>query len=103
MIKALIAACLVGAALSFPNDANTIPNGNNVLGGALAVAHPGGNTKALTSFARDYQAAGHAWTVALCQKDSNKDGITNGQHLGDPNCGWKVGQVPFSTVNITAP
>jgi hypothetical protein len=28
------------------------------------------------------------WTAALCQKDSDGDGLTNGQELGDPCCTW---------------
>lgn len=27
----------------------------------------------------------------MCQKDSDMDGKTNGEELGDPNCVWKQG------------
>ena len=34
------------------------------------------------------------WTVDLCRKDSDGDGKTKGQELGDPNCVWVEGIVP---------
>ena len=39
----------------------------------------------------DFAAAGHEWTVALCQQDSDGDGRSNGEELGDPNCVWVAG------------
>jgi len=32
------------------------------------------------------------WTAALCNRDSDGDGYTNGVELGDPNCTWVAGQ-----------
>ena len=43
------------------------------------------------------------WSAALCQLDSDGDGMTNGQELGDPNCVWTEGNVPERTDNITHP
>lgn len=37
-------------------------------------------------FSKDFAKAGHVWSKELCQKDSDKDGFTNGQELGDPGC-----------------
>ena len=34
------------------------------------------------------------WTVDLCRKDSDGDGKTNGEELGDPNCIWVRGATP---------
>lgn len=31
------------------------------------------------------------WTTAYCMADSDGDGFTNGQELGDPCCKWTVG------------
>jgi hypothetical protein len=42
------------------------------------IAHP--------TFLQDFAAAGHAWTKELCQADSDGDGFSNGQELGDPQC-----------------
>lgn len=38
---------------------------------------------------QDLAAAGYTWTAELCRKDSDLDGWSNGQELGDPEC--KVG------------
>ena len=35
---------------------------------------------------QDFAAAGYSWTPALCHKDSDGDGHSNGQELGDPHC-----------------
>lgn len=33
-----------------------------------------------------FEAAGYKWTPELCNADSDMDGFTNGQELGDPTC-----------------
>ena len=43
------------------------------------------------------------WNSALCRKDSDGDGLTNGQELGDPDCVWTKGQAPQRTTSITHP
>ncbi|VDP84394.1 unnamed protein product [Echinostoma caproni] len=42
------------------------------------------------------------WTQ-LCRLDSDGDGLTNGQELGDPNCEWTKGQTPSRTTNLSHP
>ena len=42
--------------------------------------------KTLSNFGEDFAAAGFEWTLELCQKDSDGDGQTNGEELGDPCC-----------------
>ena len=32
-----------------------------------------------------------SWTTALCNADSDGDGVSNGAELGDPNCIWTAG------------
>lgn len=39
-------------------------------------------------FGLDFKAAGLRWTKELCEKDSDGDGLTNGEELGDPCCEW---------------
>ncbi len=34
------------------------------------------------------------WTKELCVMDSDEDGATNGEELGDPCCEWRVGGTP---------
>lgn len=51
------------------------------------------------------QDAGNQWTLELCQRDSDGDGQTNGEELGDPDCIWKPGaraaaHVPFRRPNF---
>jgi dopamine beta-monooxygenase len=40
---------------------------------------------------QDFDEAGYKWTPELCRKDSDGDGFTNGQELGDPDCTWIKG------------
>ena len=76
-----------------------LPNGNNVLddddnvwpGVGHSRMFGGGPTN---SFGRDFGKAGFKWTKELCQKDSDGDGKTNGEELGDPDCVWKQGAKP---------
>lgn len=37
-------------------------------------------------FGLDFDAAGRSWTDELCAKDSDGDGVTNGEEMGDPCC-----------------
>ncbi|RLN94028.1 hypothetical protein BBJ28_00021158, partial [Nothophytophthora sp. Chile5] len=63
-----------------------IPNGGN-LPGVPALGHErpdmGGPNN---DFGLDFIGAMFAWTTEFCQKDSDGDGQTNGQELGDPCC-----------------
>jgi dopamine beta-monooxygenase len=34
------------------------------------------------------------WTPELCRKDSDGDGKSNGEELGDPNCEWRENAIP---------
>ena len=100
-------ALLVVAANAFKSFQSQIPNGANVKFDGKS--WPGvGHTKAAgggarNAFGKDFAAAGKTWTVALCNKDSDGDGASNGKELGDPECVWKVGDQPASTEGITFP
>ena len=73
-----------------PQYQDVIPNGGMVFhDGALigAVGHTQGSASlGLNAFGRDFQKEGLKWTKALCEKDSDGDGLTNGEELGDPLC-----------------
>ncbi|XP_033732467.1 tyramine beta-hydroxylase-like isoform X2 [Pecten maximus] len=43
------------------------------------------------------------WTRALCEMDSDGDGKTNGEELGDPACVWVKGNSPAATNGISHP
>ncbi|XP_062590083.1 temptin-like [Saccostrea cucullata] len=94
----LIGLSSVGA---LPYYRDRIPNGYKVFnpcGSSYweAVGHysPFTHTAEKNPFALDFKAAGHTWTRALCMKDSDGDGKTNGEELGDPHCHWTEGGTP---------
>jgi dopamine beta-monooxygenase len=104
-------AVLAVLALSPSGDAyqmyqSRIPNGRNVAYGGEAwpgVGHEsryGAGTR--NSFGLDFASAGRKWTLELCQKDSDGDGKTNGEELGDPDCTWVEGQ-PIASDCVTHP
>lgn len=43
------------------------------------------------------------WNRTLCEKDSDGDGLTNGQELGDPDCIWTQGSTPTASTNLSHP
>jgi dopamine beta-monooxygenase len=43
------------------------------------------------------------WSESLCRMDSDGDGKTNGQELGDPNCLWTEETIPDYVTGITHP
>ena len=54
-------------------------------------------------FGVDFAAAGFHWTAELCAKDSDGDGLSNGEELGDPACVWQPGFEPSTSINISHP
>ncbi|KAK3767664.1 hypothetical protein RRG08_022699 [Elysia crispata] len=94
---------------SYPSNRDRIPNGYRVpdpcrpgrtAQGVGHVLADGGGAR--NGFGQAFAAAG-GWTSALCNADSDGDGISNGAELGDPNCNWSQGQTPESTSGITHP
>ncbi|KAF4039086.1 hypothetical protein GN244_ATG08769 [Phytophthora infestans] len=71
-----------------PSFVALIPNGKGVTGVA-ALGHMnaagGGRTN---PFGEAFGAAGREWTKELCEADSDGDGASNGEELGDPCCTW---------------
>lgn len=43
------------------------------------------------------------WTLDLCRKDSDGDGLHNGLELGDPYCTWKENNPPLTKEGISHP
>ena len=83
-----------------------IPNGFEVKD-VPAVGHAnklgGGND--LANFGVDFIDAGYTWTKDLCEKDSDGDGATNGEELGDPCCLWNEieDDTPLRQSDLTSP
>lgn len=48
----------------------------------------------LNPFGAAFVSSGFRWTAELCSADSDGDGRTNGEELGDPCCTWKEGDEP---------
>jgi hypothetical protein len=83
---------------AFPSYVSLIPNGKNVPDVA-AVGHvdtTGGGT--INPFGIAFDQAGKKWTKELCEQDSDDDGATNGEELGDPCCVWVPGAPHFLAV-----
>lgn len=101
---------IVGPAvvLGMPSFQTRIPNADAVTG-CDGSPHPGvghlraGGGGARNPFGADFAAAGNSWTTGLCQADSDGDGRSNGDELGDPDCTWLPGDTPRFTVGITHP
>ncbi|KAH9491013.1 hypothetical protein Btru_051766 [Bulinus truncatus] len=60
-------------------------------------------TGARNPFGLDFAKENYTWTRSLCSKDSDGDGLTNGQELGDPDCTWRGNSAPKQTAGITHP
>lgn len=56
-------------------------------------ATTGAASIALNPFGDDWRASGFVWTKELCELDSDGDGFTNGEELGDPNCVWDTNSI----------
>ncbi|KAH9503088.1 DBH-like monooxygenase protein 1 [Bulinus truncatus] len=54
-------------------------------------------------FGQDFEREGRLWTQTLCHLDSDGDGLTNGEELGDPDCLWNQGDTPSRLVGISNP
>lgn len=102
----------VFAALGFvsahPQFQAAIPNGFRVVRNgkpwdAVGHASPTSGGGVRNVFGLAFEAAGYRWTPALCALDSDEDGLTNGEELGDPNCLWSPGDVPTRTEGISHP
>ncbi|KAL3875117.1 hypothetical protein ACJMK2_038051 [Sinanodonta woodiana] len=102
MILILIIVTVVGIIYGRPFYRDEFPNGYGVpnmcygiYGGKIwaPVGHynPSNHTHDKNPFGLDFAAANRTWTRSLCLKDSDRDGKTNGEELGDPHCTWTKG------------
>ncbi|PAA49104.1 hypothetical protein BOX15_Mlig007919g2 [Macrostomum lignano] len=103
-------AALLSCSHAYRMFQSRIPNGDRVpnpcqqgdIWVGLGHQSPAG-ADAINPFGLDFKAASFSWTIDLCRKDSDGDGITNGQELGDPDCVWKVGAAPARTTGLSHP
>ncbi|MEZ4296338.1 MAG: hypothetical protein R3B70_15310 [Polyangiaceae bacterium] len=95
---------LSGSALAKDEYVVRIPNGNVK---SCLNCHPGNNTNVLNSFAMDTSnqvgKPAEQWWAGLVDLDSDGDGQTNGEELGDPCGEWLIGLDPPRTTDISNP
>jgi len=83
-------------AAGFPHFKNLIPNGDTVFVNGKRWSSVGhsfpeklyhclGDFR-LNQFGIDFRESGFQWSRSLCLMDSDSDGRTNGEELGDPDC-----------------
>ncbi|RLN20751.1 hypothetical protein BBJ28_00001042 [Nothophytophthora sp. Chile5] len=83
---AALAALAVPEAAGYSMYAAKVPNGDKVPG-VTALGHIDPVLAGpMNEFGMDMIDAEFTWTKEFCQKDSDGDGQTNGQELGDPCC-----------------
>ncbi|KAK3102605.1 hypothetical protein FSP39_012588, partial [Pinctada imbricata] len=105
----LLLLFVLGCANCYPYFQREIPNGQyvphpckNITWKGIGHVNPlGGGAR--NKFGLDFSAAGEKWTRELCMLDSDLDGKTNGEELGDPLCTWRKGDPRPSTTGITHP
>ena len=87
--QCLTTLCALHLAIAREEYLARIPNPSGVSGFA-ALGHTdgvnGGGPR--NDFGIDFAANSYAWAGAFCELDSDNDGLTNGQELGDPCCEW---------------
>ncbi|TMW56991.1 hypothetical protein Poli38472_002916 [Pythium oligandrum] len=102
-LAACAVLCVAPLASARPEFVQLIPNGDNVEG-VQGLGHKdkaGGGS--LNDFGKAFSNAGQEWTKELCEADSDGDGQTNGQELGDPCCKWTKGGTPSYTKGVSHP
>ncbi|XP_063424230.1 tyramine beta-hydroxylase-like isoform X2 [Mytilus trossulus] len=103
-------AIVINVAVGFPRFQNVIPNGDklphpckpNYIWHGVGHRADGGEGP-LNDFGKDFLRHGKIWNKSLCKLDSDKDGRSNGEELGDPNCIWTRDTIPQRQNNITHP
>lgn len=88
--SALLAVAALGAPLAegYYKYVALIPNGGNVPDSPNIGHLTEDGTTGLNDFGDAFETAGNEWNTKLCQEDTDGDGYTNGQELGDPCCTW---------------
>jgi hypothetical protein len=109
MKASLVGLLVAGAVLSpgvegVPMYVSRIPNGENVPGiKALGHEDTTGEESIRNVFGVAFEASDMEWTKELCEADSDEDGQSNGQELGDPCCIWVKGATPQWTEGVSHP
>ena len=119
----LVALVTSSPAIALPTHVDNIPNGATVAEGStrscqhchtnsgggegwndfgkLLLEQGGANPDANEADQNAGYTGEPVWDEDICNQDSDNDGFTNGEELGDPNCIWSVGDEPEITEGIT--
>jgi hypothetical protein len=81
MIVGMAALVAAHTASAIPTYVTVIPNGSV---NSCCNCHQACSPPALNPFGNAFANNGHVWNAALARLDSDGDGFTNGQELGDP-------------------
>ncbi|XP_059148068.1 MOXD1 homolog 1-like [Physella acuta] len=103
--QATLTACLLALTCfqlthAYKRFQELIPNGARVFSPCCNQTWPGVGHKNKDGgshrnpFGVDFYRHKMSWTKELCQTDSDGDGRTNGEELGDPDCTWTKGKSP---------
>jgi len=88
----VIFLCTLLVSEAFPGYEQNLPNGDALAGQCGGLGHTSCNGGgSLNKFGQDFQGASNSYTGELCLKDSDSDGLTNGDEMGDPCCMWRSG------------
>lgn len=94
----------------YPQYQEVVPNGDrlphpckpNYIWHGIGHLHDRGGGD-LNNFGKDFMRLGKKWSKSLCQLDSDNDGLSNGEELGDPNCVWAPGKSVQKKIGLTHP
>lgn len=110
LLAVLLLLPMLQPANARPEFADNLPNGNASLSPNSGITcahlgHEGCIPPMNNQFGLDFKSAGYSWTKELCMKDSDGDGLTNGEELGDPCCAWTKGGMngPAREVGLSHP
>ncbi|XP_060064280.1 DBH-like monooxygenase protein 1 homolog [Ylistrum balloti] len=109
-MRFLVTVLCVSTAWGYRFFQDEIPNGdivphpckiNHIWRGVGHMNPLGGGS--INPFGEDFRKAGMKWNKDLCQMDSDGDGKTNGEELGDPDCVWTKGRAAAVTLGLSHP
>jgi len=109
VFRAVSLSALVVITDAYQSFRDTMPNGYNVRDCNGVIVHGVGHNLAAGGSSRNnfgyefHESYTGVWDEIICRMDSDGDGRTNGEELGDPNCVWTPGQTPEITEGITHP
>jgi len=96
--------------VTYQHFQQAIPNGDRVPDPAQddvfwqGVGHNNANGGGANNiFGLDFKANDFKWDKCLCETDSDSDGKSNGEELGDPDCTWTPGQTPSRSNDLSHP